>query len=102
MAIGPKERIPQSVGAQIKFVRFSGDARSQGVQNLNLGGVPVRVYSPMKSIADCLKFRNKLGLEIARFAFRASAANRVYSPDRLLHFARICRVEKLLDEAVIS
>jgi len=96
MAIGPKERIPQCVGTPIKFVRFSGEALTQGVQNLNLGGVPIRVYSPMKSIADCLKFRNKVGAEIARFALQASTANGSYSRERLVHFAKICRVEKLL------
>ncbi len=96
MAIGPRERIPQSSGPPMRFVRFSGDALTQGVQNLNLDGVPVRVYSPMKSIADCLKFRNKIGLEIARSAIEASTANGSYSRERLVHFARICRVEKLL------
>ena len=97
MAIGPKERVPQSNGAPIRFVRFSGHALTQGVQNLNLEGVPVRVYSPMKSIADCLKFRNKIGPEIAHSALKASVTNGAYSRERLLHFARICRVEKLLD-----
>lgn len=97
MAIGPKERIPQSIGAPIRFVRFSGDALTQGVQSLNLGGVPVRVYSPMKSIADCLKFRNKIGAAVAPSALKASVRNGTYSRVRLLHFAKICRVEKLLE-----
>jgi hypothetical protein len=52
MAIGPRERIPHRNGVPMKFVRFSGDALTQGVQNLNLDGVPIRVYSPMKSVAD--------------------------------------------------
>jgi|SRR5580692_5845320 predicted transcriptional regulator of viral defense system len=101
MAIGPRERIPQSNGSPMKFVRFSGDALTQGVQNINLDGIPVRVYSPMKSVADCLKFRNKIGVEIARSALRASVADGSFSRDRLLHFARICRVEKLLAAGAI-
>ena len=80
----------------MKFVRFSEDALTQGVQNLNLDGVPIRVYSPMKSVADCLKFRNKIGVDVARSALRASVAKRSYSRERLLLFAKICRVEKLL------
>jgi predicted transcriptional regulator of viral defense system len=96
MAIGSRARIPQPNGLQMKFVRFSGDASTQGVQNLNLDGVPVRVYSPMKSVADCLKFRNKVGVEVARSALKASMAKRSYSRERLVHFARICRVEGLL------
>ena len=83
----------------MKFVRFSGDALNYGVQNLNLDGVPGRVYSLLKSVADCLKFRNKIGVEIARSALRASVADGSHSRERRLHFARICRVEKLLDAA---
>lgn len=70
---------------------------TQGVVNSKVGGVPIRVYSPMKTIADCYKFRNKLGAEVARAALRASVEAESYSRYRLLHFARICRVEKLLD-----
>jgi|SRR6516164_4074250 len=96
MAIGPRERIPHPNGIPMKFVRFSGDALTQGVQNLKLDGVPIRVYSPMKSVADGLKFRNKIGVDVARSALKASLAKGSYSRERLLHFAKICRVEKLL------
>ena len=96
MAIGPRERLPHPNGVPMKFVRFSGDALTQGVQNLKLDGVPIRVYSPMKSVADCLKFKNKIGVDVARSALRASVAKRSYSRERLLHFAKMCRVEKLL------
>ena len=97
MAIGPKARLPRVDFLPLKIVRFSGDALTQGVVNSKIGGVPVRVYSPMKTIADCYKFRSKLGAEVARAALRASVETGSYSRYRLLHFARICRVEKLLD-----
>lgn len=97
MAIGPKARRPRVDFLPLKIVRFSGDALTQGVVNSKIGGVPIRVYSLMKTIADCYKFRNKLGAEVARAALRASVETGSYSRYRLLHFARICRVEKLLD-----
>ena len=50
----------------------------------------------MKSVADCLKFRNKIGVDVARSALKASLAKGSYSRERLLHFAKICRVENLL------
>jgi len=49
MAIGPRERIPHPNGVPMRFVRFSGDALTQGVQNLKLDGVPTPVYSPIKA-----------------------------------------------------
>src|SRR5271165_4390110 len=97
MSIVPKSRLPRVDCLPLKIVRFSGDALTQGVVNSKIGGVPIRVYSPMKTIADCYKFRNKLGAEVARAALRASVETGSYSRYRLLHFARICRVEKLLD-----
>jgi predicted transcriptional regulator of viral defense system len=97
MAIGSKVRLPRVDFLPLKIVRFSGDALTQGVVNSKIDGVPVRVYSPMKTIADCYKFRSKLGTEVARAALESSVAIGSYSRYRLLHFGRICRVEKLLD-----
>jgi predicted transcriptional regulator of viral defense system len=96
MAIGHKARLPRVDALPLKIVRFSGEALTQGVVNLKVDGVPVRVYSPMKTIADCFKYRNQIGIEIAVAALRASIHQGKYSRYRLLHFARICRVEKLV------
>jgi len=96
MAIGHKARLPRVDALPIKIVRFSGETLTQGIVNLKVDGVPVRVYSPMKTIADCFKFRHQIGIDIAVAALRASIHQAKYSRYRLLHFARICRVEKLV------
>jgi predicted transcriptional regulator of viral defense system len=95
VAIAEKARDPSPESIEVARVWFSGAAMTQGVVNRSIGGVPFRIYSPMKTIADLLKYRNKGGIEIASEALFASVRTNQYSPYRLLHFARICRVEKL-------
>src|SRR5579862_7881321 len=70
MAIDRKARKPVVKGLRLHFVRFSGDALTQGVVNTRIDGIPVRVYSVAKTVADCFKYRNKIGLEIATRSFR--------------------------------
>lgn len=96
MAIDRKARRPKVSVPALTIVRFSGAALAQGLSNLKIDGVPVRVYSPMKTIADCYKYREKIGQEVGRAAIQASVLAGKYSRDRLLHFAEICRVERII------
>lgn len=97
MAIDRKARKPAVKGLGLRFVRFSGDALTQGVVNARVDGIPVPVYSVAKTVADCFKYRNKIGLEIVRRSFRESFRQRKCSRERLLHFAKICRVNQILN-----
>jgi predicted transcriptional regulator of viral defense system len=65
MAIDFKAKKPVAGGLKLRFVRFSGQALTQGVENIRIDGVPVRIYSAAKTIADCLKYRKKLGGNLA-------------------------------------
>ena len=89
-------------GLRLHFVRFSGYAMTQGVINTRTDGIPVRVYSVAKTVADCFKYRNKIGSAIAAQSFRESVNQRKCSRERLLHFAEICRVGKLVRLAYSS
>ena len=80
--------------------RFSGRALTQGVVNGRVDGVPVRIYSPARTVADYFKYRRKLGIEISVHALRASIRLNKCSRERLLHFANICRVGKLLRSCI--
>ena len=62
----------------------------------NNDSVKVRVYSAEKTIADCFKFRNKIGMDIVLEALRLYRARNEFSLQRLLEYARICRVEKVM------
>ena len=75
---------------------FSGPAWSEGVETHLVDDSPVRVYSPEKSVADSFKFRRKIGLDVALEALNLYCQRRDFDVSRLLHYARICRVETVL------
>jgi predicted transcriptional regulator of viral defense system len=72
MAIDHKARTPVQKGLKMRFVRFSGPALTQGVVNTRIDGVPVRIYSVAKTIADCFKYRKTIGPEAVIQALRES------------------------------
>jgi hypothetical protein len=80
----------------VRVFRFSGRSWTAGIKTRNLGGVRVRVYGAAKTIADCFKFRNRIGLEIAVEALRIALERRHCSPAEVLRYARICRVERVI------
>jgi len=75
---------------------FSGPAWSEGVAIHPLDDTPVRIYGPEKTVADCFKFRHKLGMDIALEAVRLYRKRRDFDIGTLLRYARICRVEKVM------
>ena len=93
---------PAANGLKLRFVRFSGQALTQGVVNIKIDGVPVRIYSAAKTVADCLKYRRKIGSDLAARILRESIAGKKCSEQRLRHFAKICRVRKLVHAAYFS
>jgi predicted transcriptional regulator of viral defense system len=104
IAVDVDGRAPAKSPVPVRVVRFSGGALTEGVEIHNVGSVPVQVYSVAKTVADCFKFRNKIGTDVAVEALRESLRDRRTSPDELLRFAAICRVEKVMQpylEAVV-
>jgi predicted transcriptional regulator of viral defense system len=75
---------------------FSGEAFTRGIETPKIDGKLVRVYGPEKSIADAFKYRNKIGMEIALEALRNWRARRGSNVERLLRYARVCRVERVM------
>lgn len=96
LAIGPKDRAPRPAGVGLRIVRFSGAARDAGIQTEFIDGVPVRVYGPAKTVADCFKFRNKVGVDVAIEALRDCVGQRLSRADELAAYARICRVARVM------
>jgi len=88
----------------ISVHRFSGDSFSQGIQQENIDGIKVNFYCPEKTIMDCFKFRNKIGIDIAIEALKFYKSRYKLDIDKLLKYARICRIENIVKpylEAVI-
>ena len=80
----------------IKMVQFAGDAYSEGIEIAELDQVKLRVYCVAKTVADCFKHRNKIGLDVALEALRDARAKKKASADDLWRFAKICRVANVM------
>ena len=88
--------IPRLEYPPIKIYWFKDQAFTAGVETHKLDGVDIRIYCPEKTLADCFKFRNKIGLDTAVEAVRFYHERRNVNVDALMHFAAICRVEKVM------
>jgi hypothetical protein len=75
---------------------FSGAAFREGIDDHTVDGMTVRIYGPEKTVADCFKFRNKLGLDVALEALRLWRRQPGARADDLLRYARIVRVERII------
>jgi predicted transcriptional regulator of viral defense system len=75
---------------------FSGKAFTEGMESREVDGVPVRIYSPEKTLADCFKYRNKIGLDVAIEALRLYRDRRHVKVGELMRLARVCRVERVM------
>ncbi len=75
---------------------FGGSSFTEGIETHVIDGVSVRIYSPEKTLADCFKYRNKLGLDTFMEALKLYLARRPRRIDELTKFALLCRVERLM------
>nr|MBN2277234.1 transcriptional regulator [candidate division Zixibacteria bacterium] len=96
MAIDNKARSPKELGIPIRIARFSGKVLTSGIERHNIEGVTIRVYNPAKTVADCFKFRNKIGLDVALEALRDCHRARKCTMDDLWKYAKICRVANIM------
>jgi len=100
MMIDTKAREPQIDSLPIKFVTASGDALTQGfVPRGLISETQLRVTSPMKTVADCFKYADRVGAEVGPAALISSVAANKYNRQRLLRFAEICRVRQAIAAA---
>lgn len=96
IAIDVKAWRPRVDYPQIRIVRFSGPALSQGIMTVKAGRATLRVYDPAKTVADCFKYRHKIGLEVAVEALREGWRAKKFSLEELAEAARICRVRNVI------
>lgn len=76
--------------------RMSGAMFSSGIETHQRDGLPIRVYGAAKTVADCFKFRSRIGVEVAIEALRTGLAERKFTPAQILRAARLCRVEAVI------
>ena len=98
-------QVPRINYPPLRVVRLRGAAHSEGVETVTANGASIRVFSVEKTIADCFKFRNKIGLDVALEALKEAWRQRRLTMDELWRFAEISRVAKVMQpylETVVS
>jgi predicted transcriptional regulator of viral defense system len=96
IALPEKARKPRMDYPRLRVARFSGSALTEGIERHRVEGVELRVYSAAKTVADCFKYRNKLGIDVAVEALRDFSRRNRGGATELARFARICRVARVM------
>lgn len=81
---------------RIRYIWFSGKAFTTGIQTKTVDNNKVNVYCPAKTVADCFKYRNKIGLDVALEALREGWREKRFTMDELWEYAKICRVSNVM------
>lgn len=96
LAIENKAITPKLDYPPLRIVRFSGAALTEGVEEHVVDGVTVRVTGVAKTVADCFKYRNKIGLDVALEALREAWREKRMTSDDLWCYAKVCRVANVM------
>jgi predicted transcriptional regulator of viral defense system len=96
IALARDVRRPRVEYPPLRIMRFSGKALEEGVEHHRIDSIQVRVYGPAKTVADCFKYRNKIGLDVAIEALRECLRARKCSRDQLWQYAKVCRVTEVM------
>ena len=96
VAVPRDSRIPSLDYPPIHAHRFSDEAYNAGIENHVIDGVSVKIYNSEKTLADCFKFRNKIGMEVVLEALKLYKSRQKFKLERLLTFAEVCRVKKIM------
>ena len=105
MAVARDTRAPTIDHPPMRIVRLSGDAFTAGIEEHTLEGQTVRVYDVAKTVVDCFKFRNKIGMDVALEALNEGWRERRFSLTHISKYSRICRVWNVMRpylEAIVS
>lgn len=96
VALDRRAARPRAISPKTRILRFSGKALTEGIKEHLIAGIGVRIYNPAKTVADCFKYRNKVGLDVALEALREVTRKRICSADELWKFAKVCRVAEVM------
>ena len=105
IALDRKARKPRFDDIAVRIVRFSGPMLRHGITIRLIQGVAMRITSPARTVVDCFRYRNKLGLDIALEALRDALDRRLATVDELVHCAEACRIYSVMKpylQAVLS
>lgn len=96
VAIPNKAWRPQVDYPPVRYITMSGSALEQGIETHCIEGVDIKVYSAAKTVADCFKFRKRVGLDVAIEALKEGWRLKKFTMDELMHSAQVCRVTNII------
>ncbi len=96
VAVPRESRLPFLEYPPVSAHRFSKTAFEAGIETYEVDGVEVHVYSPEKTLADCFKFRNNLGMDVVLEALKRYRQQKAFKADEILKYARVCRVQNVM------
>jgi predicted transcriptional regulator of viral defense system len=96
IALDRKARKPRRVPTRLRIVRFSGAMLTYGVVQRSMLGVPVSITSPSRTVVDCFRYRNKLGIDVAIEALRDAVRSRITTVDAIVRAAEVCRARTVM------
>jgi predicted transcriptional regulator of viral defense system len=96
LAIDRKARVPRRLPAKVRIVRFSGQMLTYGVFTQSMQGVKVRITNPARTVVDCFRYRNKIGLDVAMEALRDAVRSRKAMVGEIDRAAEVCRIRTVI------
>ena len=96
LALDRKMHKPTVNGLSLRIMRFSGMALEEGIEEHQIEGVRVKIYSPAKTVADCFKYRNKIGIDVAMEALKDCLRQKKATINDIWHYSKICRVSNVI------
>jgi predicted transcriptional regulator of viral defense system len=105
IALDRKARKPSVPELPVRLVRYSGAMLTYSVDHLVIQGVPARITSPARTVVDCFRYRNKIGIDVALEALKESLRTRRTTVDAIIRAAQACRVYSVMSpylQAVVA
>ncbi len=96
VAVPRDARMPSLGYPPVHAYKFSAEAYKSGIEKHQIDGVIVQIYCAEKTLADCFKYRNKLGMDVVLEALKLYRSQKKSNMDKILKYARVCRVEKIM------
>jgi len=96
LAIDRKARIPRRLPAKVRIVRFSGQMLTYGIVTQSMQGVKVRLTNPARTVVDCFRYRNKIGIDVAMEALRDAVRSRKATVSEIDRAAEVCRIRTVI------
>lgn len=97
MALPRDVRFPKILYPPVEFYHLSEEQFKAGIEEVNLKGIALRIYSREKTICDCFRYRNKIGLDAAKEGLAEYLKLKSRNIEKLLQLAQICRVRPLVE-----